>query len=51
MKKEYSKPLTQTVRIESPRLLKGSGVYTDDPQSTGNALSRGNNSLWDDDEE
>ena len=32
-------------------LLQGSAVYTDDPQSTGNALSRSHDSsMWDDEE-
>ena len=52
MKKIYSRPSIRVVRIEHHHaLLQGSNVYTDDPQSTGKALSRRHNSgLWDDEE-
>ena len=52
MKKEYSKPCFKTIIIHRAlHLLEGSGVYTDDPQKPGQALSRGNSSWWDDEEE
>lgn len=50
MKKEYSKPSTKVMVLQPSRLLQGSGVYTDDPQKPGAALSR-RRGLWDDDEE
>ena len=40
MKKTYLKPTTITIFLEPCKLLEGSKVYTDDPQSPGNALSR-----------
>ena len=40
MKKAYLKPTTITIHLEPCKLLIGSDVYTDDPQSPGNALSR-----------
>lgn len=52
MKRIYSRPSMRVVRIEHHHaLLQGSDVYTDNPQSTGNALSRRHDSgLWDDEE-
>lgn len=40
MKKAYLKPTTITIHLEPCKLLDGSKVYTDDPQSPGKALSR-----------
>jgi len=40
MKKTYLKPTTITIHLEPCKLLEGSKVYTDDPQSPGKALSR-----------
>ena len=52
MKKEYSKPCLMTIIIQqTTHLLQGSGVHTDDPQTPGSALSRENDSWWDDEEE
>jgi hypothetical protein len=52
MKQLYSKPFVKVVFIQHHHaLLQGSDIYIDDPQSTGNALSRRHNSgLWDDEE-
>ena len=52
MKNDYSKPCIKTILIQqTSHILEGSGVYTDDPQSPGSALSRQNrdNSWWDED--
>jgi len=51
MKKEYSKPAMRTMLIAPSALLEGSGVYTDDPQKPGSALSRRHDYQWDDDSE
>lgn len=54
MKKEYSKPSTKVIVLQPSQLLQGSGVYTDDPQRPGAALSRrhgGWNDIWDEEEE
>ena len=55
MKRIYSRPSMTVVQMESRQsVLQGSGVYTDDPQRPGAALSRqrgGWNGLWDDEEE
>lgn len=40
MKKSYLKPSTITIHLEPCKLLEGSKVYTDDPQSPGSAMSR-----------
>ena len=40
MKKTYLKPSAITIPLEPCKLLEGSKVYTDDPQSPGKALSR-----------
>ena len=49
MKKEYSKPTMTTMFVAPSSLLQGSGVYTDDPQKPGSALSR-EQGAWDDQE-
>ena len=54
MKKTYSKPQTEVFTVSVMPLLScspGSGVYTDDPQNPGNALSRRMDYSWDEDEE
>lgn len=40
MKKAYLKPTTITIHLEPCKLLEGSKVYTDDPQTPGSAMSR-----------
>lgn len=40
MKKTYLKPSAITIPLEPCKLLEGSKVYTDDPQTPGSALSR-----------
>ena len=50
MKKEYSKPSLRTMLLQPSQLLQGSGVYTDDPQSPGKALSR-RHGVWEEEEE
>ena len=52
MKRIYSRPSMRVVRImHHHALLQGSNVYTDDPQSTDNALSPLLDSgMWDDEE-
>lgn len=40
MRKEYSKPSIKTIYLKPCRLLQGSKVYTDDPQSVSSAMSR-----------
>jgi len=49
MKKTYIIPHVEIVSINEPTLLQGSKIYTDDPQSTGNALSREN--IFEDEDE
>lgn len=57
MKKMYQLPAINVLQLEACKILSGSdgtGVYTDDPQKPGNALSRRRNDSWDeswDDEE
>ena len=55
MKRIYPRPSTTIVQLESHQcILQGSGVYTDDPQRPGAALSRrhgGWNDIWDEEEE
>ena len=40
MKKKYLKPSTKLILLKPCKLLQGSKVYTDDPQSPGSALAR-----------
>ena len=53
MKKMYQLPTINDLQLEACEILSGSdgtGVYTDDPQNPGNALSRRNghiNDSWD----
>lgn len=52
MKRIYLRPNMVVIQIANYHpLLQGSDVYTDDPQNTGNALSRrGDRNFWDDEE-